>query len=666
MARTGVIGLIAVTGVEKFKGGVRLTFVCGGRALRSLRQLRDAVAGSVRVLSVLPQELPAAVEKLQAEGKGLRKTIAGLQAALAVHEADRLLAAVARRRRLDAGVIAEVYEGWDANGLKTIASSLIARDPVAVALVASGPQPLVVVACAPSLGLDASAVLRRLTERFGGRGGGRPDLAQAGGLTGQRRRDRGVAARARRADRAMPRAMTIARHAVRSRPRRRRGHRGHLPAGRRDHVDLVRDRGARRRRDAPAARRHAAAYPWLVCEIDGDVAGYAYATTHRVRAAYRWSVDTSVYVDAAPAAAGVGRGLYRSLFAILAAQGFVNAFAGIALPNPGSVALHEAVGFEPLGVYRRVGFKFGDWHDVGWWQLALTAHEASPDAPLRSAACAGARLGRPARARRGVDSRHGRVSAPDDVRGGPRRRRPRIGLRAATTLNMLSMIGAGPFLTIPLIIQAMHGPQSLVAWIVGAVVALADGLVWAELGAALPRSGGGYQYLLEAYGPQRLGRLMSFLFLWQTMIAFPLTMASGAVGFAFYASYLVPSLGPWQRKAARRARLPARGRARVPAHRPRRTMGHGVRGGGARGRRLGDRRRRRLRAEPRGWRAGRRLHLVRRRSGPDSARRRCTRSTTISATTTSAATPAKCGARRPPSRARSCSRCCSSPASTWR
>ena len=126
---------------------------------------------------------------------------------------------------------------------------------------------------------------------------------------------------------------------------------------------------------------------------------------------------------------------------------------------------------------------------------------------------------------------------------------PRIGLVQATTLNMLGMIGAGPFLTIPLIIQAMQGPQSLVAWVAGAVVAMADGLVWAELGAALPRSGGGYHYLLEAYGPRRLGRLMSFLFLWQTIIAFPLTMASGAVGFAFYASYLVPALGPWQRKA---------------------------------------------------------------------------------------------------------------------
>jgi alanyl-tRNA synthetase len=182
VARTGAIGLIAVTATEKFKGGLRLTFVCGGRALRMLRQLRDAVAGSVRVLSVLPQELPAAVEKMQADAKGLRKTIAGLQAALAVHEADRLLAAssAAGGRR----VITEIYEDWDAVGLKTIASSLIARDPVAVALVASGAATTVVVACAPSVGLDAGAVVHRLTDRFGGRGGGRPDMAQAGGLSG--------------------------------------------------------------------------------------------------------------------------------------------------------------------------------------------------------------------------------------------------------------------------------------------------------------------------------------------------------------------------------------------------------------------------------------------------------------------------------------------------
>jgi len=123
-------------------------------------------------------------------------------------------------------------------------------------------------------------------------------------------------------------------------------------------------------------------YPWLVCERDGRIAGYAYATRHRVRAAYQWSVDTSVYIDEADRRSGVGRGLYLSLFAILAAQGYFNAFAGIALPNPGSVALHEAMGFEKLGVYHNVGFKLGEWHDVGWWQLMLRSHEALPHEPL--------------------------------------------------------------------------------------------------------------------------------------------------------------------------------------------------------------------------------------------------------------------------------------------
>ena len=98
-------------------------------------------------------------------------------------------------------------------------------------------------------------------------------------------------------------------------------------------------------------------YPWLVCDIHGEVAGYAYATKHRVRSAYRWSVDTSVYVADTHRKRGVGTGLYASLFAILSEQGYVNAYAGIALPNPGSVGLHESMGFEKLGVYRRVGFE---------------------------------------------------------------------------------------------------------------------------------------------------------------------------------------------------------------------------------------------------------------------------------------------------------------------
>jgi phosphinothricin acetyltransferase len=130
----------------------------------------------------------------------------------------------------------------------------------------------------------------------------------------------------------------------------------------------------------------AARYAWLICEIEGRVAGYAYATQHRVRASYRWSVDTSVYVAREHWRHGVGRGLYASLLAILAAQGFVNAYAGITLPNEGSVGLHEAVGFTPVGVYRGVGFKFGAWHDVGWWQLALAPHHPAPREPLAMAA----------------------------------------------------------------------------------------------------------------------------------------------------------------------------------------------------------------------------------------------------------------------------------------
>ncbi len=123
------------------------------------------------------------------------------------------------------------------------------------------------------------------------------------------------------------------------------------------------------------------AYPWLVCECDGVVAGYAYATRHRVRAAYQWCVETSAYVRSDFQRSGVARGLYTSLFAILAAQGFVNAYAGITLPNARSVALHEGLGFLPLAVYRGVGFKTGQWHDVGWWQLVVNPHPPSPEPP---------------------------------------------------------------------------------------------------------------------------------------------------------------------------------------------------------------------------------------------------------------------------------------------
>ncbi len=121
-----------------------------------------------------------------------------------------------------------------------------------------------------------------------------------------------------------------------------------------------------------------------------------------------------------------------------------------------------------------------------------------------------------------------------------------MGLFPALTANMLQMVGVGPFLTIPLILSTMHGPQALIGWILGAVLALCDGLVWSELGAALPGTGGSYEYLQQGFGPASLGRLMGFLFLWQVMLVAPLTAASGAVGFADYARYLWPAMGPAQ------------------------------------------------------------------------------------------------------------------------
>lgn len=137
--------------------------------------------------------------------------------------------------------------------------------------------------------------------------------------------------------------------------------------------------------DADEMRRRIAGtlerYPWLVCERGGRVLGYAYAGAHGSRAAYRWSVDVSVYVHAEAHRTGVGRALYTSLLAALRVQGFYNAYAGATLPNPASVGLHEAMGFRPVGVYRKVGYKMGAWHDVGWWHLALRERVGDPAPP---------------------------------------------------------------------------------------------------------------------------------------------------------------------------------------------------------------------------------------------------------------------------------------------
>jgi L-amino acid N-acyltransferase YncA len=122
-----------------------------------------------------------------------------------------------------------------------------------------------------------------------------------------------------------------------------------------------------------------ARYPWLVAELDGVVAGYAYASQHRARAAYRWSADVTVYVSGAHHRRGVGRALYGRLLELLVQQGYYEAGAGITLPNDASVGLHESLGFHPVGVYRNIAFKFGSWRDVGWWQKTLRQHE--PDTP---------------------------------------------------------------------------------------------------------------------------------------------------------------------------------------------------------------------------------------------------------------------------------------------
>ena len=127
--------------------------------------------------------------------------------------------------------------------------------------------------------------------------------------------------------------------------------------------------------DVPEMVRRIADYgdshAWLIAEIDGDVAGYAYASPHRTRGAYRTSCDVAVYVSPAFAGQGVGKRLYGELLPRLAAKGFHAAFAGIALPNPASIGLHQACGFTPVGVYREVGWKLGGWRDVSWWQTLL-------------------------------------------------------------------------------------------------------------------------------------------------------------------------------------------------------------------------------------------------------------------------------------------------------
>jgi alanyl-tRNA synthetase len=183
VARTGAIGVIAIGTVEKFKGGSRVEFLCGGRALQRFRVWRGALAAVQKHLSVPPIEMAASIERMQDDAKAAQRTLRGFQEKLAVHEADALL----RRAKPLASqqVIAEVMEGWDAQGLKAIAVAATAARPDAVVVLFTAASPAqVVIARGAAANVDAGALLRQLAARFGGKGGGKPDLAQGGGLTG--------------------------------------------------------------------------------------------------------------------------------------------------------------------------------------------------------------------------------------------------------------------------------------------------------------------------------------------------------------------------------------------------------------------------------------------------------------------------------------------------
>ena len=126
-------------------------------------------------------------------------------------------------------------------------------------------------------------------------------------------------------------------------------------------------------------------WPWLVCEVEGKIAGYAYATKHRERVAYQWSIESSIYIHDDFQKAGIGRALYTAMFVILRKQGFRNVYAVINLPNEKSVAFHESLGFTYFATYEQVGYKLGKWKNVGWWRLILNEFGDEPAAPVKFA-----------------------------------------------------------------------------------------------------------------------------------------------------------------------------------------------------------------------------------------------------------------------------------------
>ena len=175
--RTGAIGIIAIGSVEKFKGGSRVEFLCGGRALERFRVWRGALAAVQKHLSVPPIEMAASIERMQEDAKAQTRAIRGFQEKLAAHEAQALLS--------KGSIIIEAIDGWDAQGIKAIATAITAAEPNAVvALFTTSTPAQVVVARGAAAAIDAGSVLKQLAAKFGGKGGGKADLAQGGGLTG--------------------------------------------------------------------------------------------------------------------------------------------------------------------------------------------------------------------------------------------------------------------------------------------------------------------------------------------------------------------------------------------------------------------------------------------------------------------------------------------------
>jgi len=179
VARTGGIGVIAVAAWERFKGGQRLEFVCGGRALETFRTLRDAVTASVRLVSVLPSELPGTIERLQADAKEQKRATVVLQNELATYRAEELAASAEDVRGMR--VVSRVVDA-DATGLKSLASAVASRPGVIAALISATTPALIVIARAPDVPHSAQQLLTQLIVQFGGKGGGRPEMAQGGGL----------------------------------------------------------------------------------------------------------------------------------------------------------------------------------------------------------------------------------------------------------------------------------------------------------------------------------------------------------------------------------------------------------------------------------------------------------------------------------------------------